>query len=80
MASKETAPKEKVLTEEQFATLERIASKILDVRCDLERLRGEDDISTIMFDVGAASYTINSCQDELETIIDSFQEHTDEDF
>ena len=82
MARKTTTtktPTTKTLTEAQFKTLEDIASKLMDLRISLQDLKGEDDISTIMFEVGAAANTISWCEDELDNIVDSFRgEETDD--
>jgi hypothetical protein len=73
------------LTKEQFLKLRDIYREVVSIRENLEELKGEDDLSTIMFAVGSTSHQVNECEDQLNDIVYSFEfneweEDEDEDF
>jgi DNA repair ATPase RecN len=69
----EATPKLKHFTDEQFKKLEEIYDKLTDARRALDGLKGEENISDIMFQVGATFTNIDKCEDELRDIINSFE-------
>jgi prefoldin subunit 5 len=67
-------PKSYTLSQEQFDTLRKIANEIMSVRWTLEDLKGEDNISDVMFEVGAVSQIARWCEAELDEIVETFEE------
>ena len=74
----EATPKTKILTEDQFKKLEKIYDVLSDARRDLRDLEGEENISTVMFKVGATYNSIDKCEDELRDLINSYEEDCDD--
>lgn len=69
-----TAPKlNTIITEEQVQTLKDISSDLADIRRTLDNLKGEDNISDIMFDVGRSYHLTYECENELDTLLESFE-------
>jgi len=82
MARKKTTPTPKAektytLTKEQFELLRKANNKVTRIRHIVESLRGEDDLSTIMYEVGIASQVVNDSEDMLDEIINSFDDDDD---
>lgn len=70
----ETETKTHTLTKEQIQQLKDFAVDMMNIRRTLEGLEGEDDISTIMFKIGA-TYNV---AEVAETAIDEFLEQFNE--
>ena len=68
----EATPKANILTEEQLQTLKDISSDLADIRRALGDLKGEENISDIMFDVGVSYNLVNKCESELDTLLESY--------
>lgn len=64
-----------IITKEQLETLRDISTDLMDIRRTLEDLEGEDNISVIMFKVGAM---FNVAQ-KAETVIDELVDEVDYD-
>ena len=78
MATKKTTevtPKTYVLTGEQLQTLKGLATDLMAIRRTLEDLEGEDNLSKIMFNVGAMYNVAN----EAETVVDKLVSQYDDD-
>ncbi len=73
----EVKPKTFTLTEKQFETLKAISDKLTDIRQKLHGLEGEENLSTVMFKVGAAHSSADWSEDELNDIISSFNAEED---
>jgi len=69
----ETTPKAHMLTEANLELLREIAEGIADVRHTLSGLQGEDNISNIMFEIGASFRLISDNEDKLDVLLDSFE-------
>lgn len=63
------------LTREQFDRLKRVSDLISNASVTLYELKGSDDISSIMYDIGSCVNDINSAGDKLDEIIDTFNYH-----
>jgi vacuolar-type H+-ATPase subunit E/Vma4 len=74
----ESTPKVKTLTEEQFKTLKNIATELMNIRRTLEDLEGQEEISTIMFNVGRAYNTANTTETILDNLLEQYEEECDE--
>lgn len=70
----EPTPKTYTLTQEQIQTLKDFATDFTNIRRTLDDLEGEENISTVMFKVGA----MYNVADEAETAFDSFLEQFEE--
>ena len=70
----ETPQKQKTfnLTEKQFEEIRNAMYELNDVKIQLEELRGESDISCVMFDIGQAVTKINAIGDKVDGITDYF--------
>ena len=68
----EATPKANILTNEQLQTLKDISSDLADIRRALGDLKGEENISDIMFDVGVSYNLVNKCESELDTLLESY--------
>jgi hypothetical protein len=69
----EATPKANILTNEQLQTLKDISSDLADVRRTLDGLKGEENISDIMFDIGRSYHLAYECENELDTLLESFE-------
>lgn len=67
-------PKTFTLTKEQFQVIIDAAIDLMDVRRTLDDLEGQEDISTVMFNVGKAAYIVNKVEDQLDELRDTFEE------
>ena len=68
----DSTPKANILTKADLELLREIAENIADVRHILSRLSGEENISSIMFEVGSSFKIIDDCEDKLDVLLDSF--------
>ena len=68
-----TVPRLNTLTEEQVQTLKDISSDLADVRRTLDGLKGEENISDVMFEVGRSYHITYECENELDTLLESFE-------
>ena len=66
-------PRTHTLTNEQLQTLKDISSDLADVRRTLDGLKGEENISDIMFDIGRSYHIAYECENELDTLLESFE-------
>ena len=69
-----TTPKTYTLTEEQMQQLRDFATDLMDIRRSLHILEDEENISKIMFHIGA----MYNVADKAETAFDSFLEQFEE--
>jgi prefoldin subunit 5 len=76
----EATPKANILTNEQLQTLKDISSDLADVRRTLDSLKGEENISDIMFDIGRSYHLTYECENELDTLLESFENEYDENY
>lgn len=85
MARTKTAAKAttaKTLSEKQLETLEEIQDALVDVRRSVYDLEGQENVSTIMFQVGIVYTNIDQCIDRLDEFMEPFRsedEDSDED-
>ena len=80
MAKKTTTePKLKVYTlnEDQLKTLRDLATDIMNIRRTLEDLEGEDDISRIMFKVGAMFTVAEQAESSIDSFLEDFPNEDD---
>jgi prefoldin subunit 5 len=75
-----TVPRLNTLTEEQVQTLKDISSDLADVRRTLDGLKGEENISDVMFEVGRSYHITYECENELDTLLESFENEYDENY
>ena len=68
-----TTPKLNTLTDEQVQTLKDISSDLADIRRTLDGLKGEENISDIMFDIGRSYHLTYECENELDILLESFE-------
>jgi prefoldin subunit 5 len=68
-----TVPRLNTLTNEQVQTLKDISSDLADIRRTLDSLKGEENISDIMFEVGKSYYITYECENKLDTLLESFE-------
>jgi hypothetical protein len=76
-------PKTFTFTEEQFKIIKDVSVDLMDIRRKLEDIEGEDNVSTIMFQVGQSFLIANRSEDALDELLDSFEndcEDCDEDY
>ena len=71
-------PKANTLTNEQLQTLKDISSDLADIRRTLDGLKGEENISDIMFEVGRSYHLAYECENKLDTLLESYEEDYDE--
>ena len=69
----EATPKANILTNEQLQTLKDISSDLADIRRTLDDLKGEENISDIMFNVGVSYNIVYKCENELDTLLESYE-------
>jgi len=74
----EATPKANILTNEQLQTLKNISSDLADIRRTLDGLKGEENISDIMFEVGRSYHLTYECENELDSLLEQFEEECDE--
>ena len=70
----EATPKARILTDEQLQIIKDLATDIMNIRRTLEDLEGQDDISTIMFKVGAMYNVAEVAETVIDELVDSFNE------
>ena len=75
----DATPKAHILTKEQLEILKDVSRDLLNIRSTLEDLEGNEDLSTIMFRVGQSAYMANKAEDQLDEIINSYNEEDCED-
>jgi hypothetical protein len=63
------------LSKEQFQVIKNVSIDLSEIRRQLDDLKGENDISTIMFEVGQAAFIANKAEDQLDDIVNSFDEY-----
>ena len=73
-------PKANILTNEQLQTLKDISSDLADIRRTLDGLKGEENISDIMFEIGSSYHITYKCENELDTLLESFENEYDENY
>jgi prefoldin subunit 5 len=76
----EATPKANILTNEQLQTLKEISSDLADIRRTLDGLKGEENISDIMFEIGRSYHLTYECENELDTLLESFENDYDENY
>ena len=69
----EATPRINTLTDEQVQTLKDISSDLADVRRTLDGLKGEENISDVMFEVGRSYHITYECENKLDTLLESFE-------
>jgi len=62
------------LTKEQFQVIKNVSRELMDIRETLGDLRGENDLSTIMFEIGKSFHIVNEAEDQLDDVVNSFDE------
>jgi prefoldin subunit 5 len=72
-----TKPKLKVLTDEQIQQLRDLAVDVTNIRRTLEDLEGEDDISKIMFKVGAMFTVAEQAEESIDSLLEDFPDEDD---
>lgn len=73
-----TEPKVHTLTNEQLQTLKDVASDLQDIRRTLEDLEGVEDLSVIMFKVGAMYNLAETVETTMDELLESYEEECDE--
>jgi hypothetical protein len=63
-----------VFTEEDFESLNEIGNLLSRIAKGLEFMRGEDEISSIMFDIGSLSKEASDCEDKFIDILSKYQD------
>jgi hypothetical protein len=71
----EATPKSNILTNEQLQTLKNISSDLADIRRALDGLKGEENISDIMFEVGKSYHIADKCENELDSLLESYEDN-----
>jgi len=71
----EATPKANILTNEQLQTLKNISSDLADIRRALDGLKGEENISDIMFEVGKSYHIADKCENELDSLLESYEDN-----
>ena len=61
-------------TKEQVKQLTDLSSTLYDVKEALANLEGEDNISTIMFNIGSAYAAVREVEDQLDKLADLLHE------
>jgi hypothetical protein len=74
----EATPKANILTKEQLQTIRDVATDLMVIRRTLEDLEGEDNISKIMFQIGAMYNVANKAETVIDELVDSYDEDCDE--
>lgn len=74
----EATPKARILTNAQIKTLRDLATDIMNIRRTLEDLEGEDNLSVIMFKVGAMYNVAETAETVIDEFVDSYNEDCDE--
>lgn len=75
----EATPKVNILTNDQIKILKDIATDLMDIRRTLDDLEGEENISKIMFRVGAMYNVADKAETALDSLLDEqFGEDCDE--
>jgi hypothetical protein len=70
----EPTPKVYTLTEEQLQTLKDLAHDLMNIRSNLEDLEGEDNLSKVMFHVGAMYNVAEKAETVIDRLVDQFNE------
>ena len=73
-----TTPKAHTLTNEQLETLKGFATDLMDIRRTLGELEGEENISKIMFHVGAMYNVADKAETAFDSFLEQFEEECDE--
>jgi len=74
----EATPKTHILTKEQLETLKGFATDLMDIRRTLSDLEGEENISKIMFHVGAMYNVADKAETAFDSFLEQFEEECDE--
>jgi prefoldin subunit 5 len=75
-----TTPRLNTLTDEQVQILKDISSDLADIRRTLDGLKGEENVSDIMFDIGRSYHITYECENKLDTLLESFENEYDENY
>jgi hypothetical protein len=75
----ESTPKARILTDEQLQIIKDLATDLMMIRRNLEDLEGEDNISKIMFQIGATYNVANKAETVIDELVDSYNEDYDYD-
>ena len=67
-----------IITKEQLETLRDISTDLMNIRRTLEDLVGEDNLSVIMFKVGAMYNVADRAETIIDELVDSYEEDCDE--
>jgi len=70
----EATPKARILTDEQLQIIKDLATDLMMIRRTLEDLEGEDNVSKIMFNVGAMYNVANKAETIIDELVDSYDE------
>ena len=70
----ESTPKTNILTNEQLQTLKNISSDLADIRRTLDNLKGEENISDVMFDIGRSYHIASKCEDDIDSLLESYED------
>lgn len=70
-----STPKANILTNEQLQTLKDISSDLADIRRTLDNLKGEENISDIMFEVGRSYHIASKCENDIDSLLESFEDN-----
>jgi len=71
----ESTPKSNILTNEQLQTLKDISSDLADIRRTLDNLKGEENISDIMFEVGRSYHLAYKCENDIDSLLESYEDN-----
>ena len=61
-----------------FRSIKQIASDIQDARINIEDLKGENNVSDIMFELGKIYIDMSKCETELDEIVYRVEGECDE--
>jgi hypothetical protein len=64
----------KIINDAQLLKLNEIASRVSDIRRTLQDLKGEDNISSILYDIGQCATLADWSEDALYEIVNSYEE------
>lgn len=82
MPAKKTAKKneQKIITDGQFNLLKDVQEALFNIRVLLEDLKGEDSLSSIMFDIGTAYKIADTCENTLTDVIHDLSDDAEFEF
>jgi prefoldin subunit 5 len=73
-----TTPKTYTLTEEQMQQLRDFATDLMDIRRNLHILEDEENLSKIMFHIGAMYNVADKAETAFDSFLEQFEEECDE--